>query len=154
MIDKQNLKDFIESRLEGTEYFPVDVTVSGDNVVRVEIDSMGSVDIDYCVELSRAIEEAFPRDEEDYELEVGSAGLTSPFKVPAQYRKNLGNKVEIVTRDGRKLHGILTDAGDSAFTVETTVKVRKEGVKKPVEETQAETFGYGDVKSVRYELEF
>ena len=38
MIDKQNLKDFIEKRLEGTEYFPVDVTVSGDNVVRVEID--------------------------------------------------------------------------------------------------------------------
>ena len=135
MIDKQNLKDFIEKRLEGTEYFPVDVTVSGDNVVRVEIDSTGSVDIDYCVELSKAIEEAFPRDEEDYELEVGSAGLTSPFKVSAQYRKNLGNKVEVVTRDGRKLHGVLTDAGDDAFTVETTVKVRKEGVKKPVEET-------------------
>lgn len=154
MIDKQNLKDFIEKRLEGTEYFPVDVTVSGDNVVRVEIDSTGSVDIDYCVELSKAIEEAFPREEEDYELEVGSAGLTSPFKVTAQYRKNLGNKVEVVTRDGRKLHGVLTDARDDAFTVETTVKVRKEGVKKPVEETRPETFAYGDVKSVRYELEF
>lgn len=154
MIDKQNLKDFIEGRLSGTEYFLVDLTVSGDNVVRVEIDSTDSVDIDRCVALSRAIEEAFPRDDEDYELEVGSAGLTSPFKVPAQYRKNLGNKVEVVTRDGRKLHGVLTAADDTSFAVETMVKVRREGVKKPVEEARSETFGYGDVKSVRYELEF
>lgn len=154
MIDKQILRDFIESRLEGTDCFLVDLTVSGDNVIRVEIDSMTSVDIDFCVELSRAVEAAFPRDDEDYELEVGSAGLTSPFKVPAQYRKNVGNKVEVLTRDGRKLRGVLTEAGDDSFTVETGVKVRCEGMKKPVEEMRAETFGYDGVKSVRYELEF
>lgn len=154
MTDKQILRDFIEGRLEGTDCFLVDLTVSGDNVIRVEIDSETSVSIDFCVELSKAVEAAFPRDDEDYELEVGSAGLTTPFKVPAQYRKNLGNKVEVLTRDGRRLHGILADADESSFTVETRVKVRREGVKKPVEELRTETFGYEAVKSVRYELEF
>lgn len=154
MIDKQALQDFITGRLEGTDYFLVDVTVSKSNEIKVEIDSMGSVDIDYCVGLTRAIEEAFPRDDEDYELEVGSAGLTSPFKVRAQYEKNLGNKVEVLTADGRKLHGVLTGAGDDSFTVDVTVKVRPEGAKRPVELTESLTFPYTGVKSVRYEFEF
>ena len=124
------------------------------NEIKVEIDSMDSIDIDFCVELSRDIETAFPRDDEDYELEVGSAGLTSPFKVLAQYRKNLGNKVEVLTRDGRKLHGILVEAADDRFAIEMQVKVKREGAKRPVEETQREEFAYSDVKSVCYDLDF
>lgn len=154
MIDKTALREFIENRLEGTEYFLVDLTVSADNEIKIEIDSRSSIDIDFCIGLSKAIEEAFPRDEEDYELEVGSAGLTSPFKVVAQYEKNIGNKVEVLTRDGRKLHGTLTAAGPEEFTVDTLVKVRPEGAKRPVEQIVPETFAYGDVKSVKYEFEF
>lgn len=154
MTDKTALREFIESRLDGTDYFLVDLSVSGDNEIRIEIDSMSGVDIDYCIGLSRAIEEAFPRDEEDYELEVGSAGLTSPFKVLAQYEKNIGNKVEVLTRDGRKLHGVLSAAGPEDFTVDTVVKVRPEGAKRPVEQIVPQTFAYGDVKSVRYEFDF
>ena len=154
MTDKTALREFIEKSLEGTPYFLVDITVSGDNEIRIEIDSREGVDIDRCIELSRAIEEAFPRDEEDYELEVGSAGLTSPFKVLAQYEKNIGNKVEVLTRDGRKLHGVLASAGPEEFTVDTIAKVRPEGAKRPVETLVPETFACGEVKSVRYELEF
>lgn len=133
MIDKQALESFIEQRLEDTDYFLVSVSVSAQNEIRVEIDSTGRVDIDFCVELSRAIEDAFPRDDEDYELEVGSAGLTAPFKVPGQYEKNLGNRVEVLTRDGRKLRGILAEYDDNGFTIVTTVRVREEGSKRPVE---------------------
>lgn len=154
MIDKAKLRDFVEKQLEGSDYFLVDLAVSPANEIKIEIDSTGNVDIDYCVALTRAIEEEFPRDDEDYELEVGSAGFTSPFKVRKQYEKNIGNKVEIVTRDGRKLHGVLTAVGDDDFTVETIVKVRPEGAKRPVEQTQEETFPYAGVKSVKYEFEF
>ena len=72
----------------------------------------------------------------------------------AQYEKNIGNKVEVLTRDGRKLHGTLTTAGPEQFTVDTLVKVRPEGAKRPVEQIVPETFAYGDVKSVKYEFEF
>lgn len=154
MIDKQALQDFIDTRLEGTGYFPVDLTVSKENEIKVEVDSKAGVDIDFCIGLTRDIEEAFPREDEDYELEVGSAGLTSPFKVRAQYEKNLGNKVEVLTRDGRKLHGVLTSVQHDTFTIETVAKVRPEGAKRPVEQKVPQTFGYADVKSVRYELEF
>ena len=81
----------------------VDVRVTPDNNVTVEIDNPEGVDIDTCASLTRKIEARFNRDEDDYELEVGSAGLTSPFKVRGQYVKNVGNPVEVLTKDGRKI---------------------------------------------------
>ena len=74
MIDKQALEQFIQTRLENTDYFIVDVSVSQSNDIVVEIDHPEAVDLDFCIELNRAIENAFPRDDEDYSLEVGSAG--------------------------------------------------------------------------------
>ena len=87
MIDKAKLIDVINASIEGSELFLVDVTVSRDNNIVVEIDSMESVSIDDCASLTKAIENNFDREVEDYELEVGSAGLTSPFKVKKQYEK-------------------------------------------------------------------
>ena len=84
MIQKDIITNLVISKLSDTRYFLVDVTVSADNVIKVEIDAEEGVDIDFCVELNRFIEANFDREVEDYELEVGSAGLTSPFKVKRQ----------------------------------------------------------------------
>lgn len=155
MIDRNLLTEFVEKHLEGTQLFVVDVTVTPDNHITVEIDSReGGVDIDRCVELTRAIEAEFDRDREDYELEVGSAGLTSPFKVKAQYDKNLGNEVEVLTRDGRKLKGTLTEAGADDFTVEVATKVKREGEKRPSVEMVPTRLRYDEVKYTKYLLNF
>lgn len=154
MIDKQALTTFIESRLEGTDLFLVDLKISSDNNIVVEIDSDTSVDIDRCVELTRAIESEFNRDEEDYELEVGSCGLTSPFKVRRQYEKNRGKEVEVLTLGGKKYKGMLQDAGDDSFTVICEEKVKKEGSKRPVIEKVSHTFPYAEVKYTKYLLQF
>ncbi|MDE5553964.1 MAG: ribosome assembly cofactor RimP, partial [Muribaculaceae bacterium] len=110
MIDKQLLAKTVEDAIAGTNLFVVDIAVKPGNNIIVEVDSAEGVDIDTCVDITRKIESVFDRDVEDYELEVGSAGLTSPFKVKGQYEKNIGNEVEIVTRDGRKLSGRLVEA--------------------------------------------
>ena len=81
MLDKKLLSEVVNDAISGSDICVVDITVSADNVVDVELDSMGSIDIDTCVALSREIEKHFDRDVEDYELQLGSAGLTSPFKV-------------------------------------------------------------------------
>ena len=139
-----------------TDYYLVDVRAEAGDRYVVEIDSDNGVDIDYCVELSRAVEEEFPRedDSEDYELDIGSAGLTSPFKVYRQYVKNIGHDVEVLTRDGRKLHGVLREAGPESFTVETVVKEKPEGAKRPVEVRRPVVIPYADAKSVRCDLKF
>ena len=154
MIDKKLIEQTVAEALEGTDMFPVEVTVTPDNRIVVEVDSATAVDIDSCAALSRAIEEKLDREEEDFELEVGSAGLTSPFKVKAQFDKNVGNEVEVLTRDGRKFSGTLVETTPETFTVEVARKVKKEGAKRPVVEMQPETLKYGDAKSVKYVINF
>lgn len=135
--------------------FVVDVRVTPTNEITVEIDSVEGIDIDTCAAITRRIEEVFDRDVEDYQLEVGSAGLTAPFKVRGQYLKNIGNEVQVLTRDGRKLKGILSDvADDDSFTIEIPVKVKHEGAKRPVIEMQPQVFKPADCKSVEYVINF
>lgn len=154
MIDRQTLADVVNAHL-GDNLFLVDIEVSGDNRIVVEVDSReGSVKIDDCVAINRAVEASFDRDVEDYELEVGSAGLTSPFKVKAQYEKNLGNEVEVLTNDGRKLKGVLSAVDDDTFTIKVTKKVKPEGAKRPVMVEEDETINYNETKYTKYLIQF
>ena len=81
MIEKETVKSLVNQWLEGKEYFLTDLSVSADNRIVVEIDHKEGVWIDDCVNLSRYIDQHLDRDVEDYELEVGSAGIGQPFKV-------------------------------------------------------------------------
>lgn len=154
MIDKKEIEAWLDKELEGTDMFPVSVEVTASGEIRIEVDSEGSVDIDRCVELSHDFEEAFPRDDEDYELEIGSAGITSPLRVRRQYDKNAGHEVEVLTRDGRKLTGTLLEPDDEGFTLRRMVKVRPEGAKRPVEQPEDERLAYAGCKSVVPVLKF
>ena len=144
-----------------TDLFLVDISVTPDNNITVEVDSATGVDIDACAAITRAVEAVFDRDAEDYALEVGSAGLTAPMKVRGQYDKNLGNDVEILTRDGRKLRGTLVEVApgetgdtDVDFTIETSVKVKEPGAKRPVVKVEPVKLNSNYCKYVKYELKF
>ena len=73
MISKELVQQLVEQWLEGKDYFLTDLTVSADARIVVEIDHEEGVWIEDCVTLSRFIENGLDRDEEDFELEVGSA---------------------------------------------------------------------------------
>lgn len=154
MIDKKELQAFIEDQLKDTAYFLTDLKVSPTNEITVEIDSLTPGDIEECVSLTRAIEETFDRDIEDYELEVGTAGLTSPLKVRRQYDKYLGQDLEVLTTDGRKLHGMLRKADDEGIILGIQQKVKKEGSKKPVIETIDVDLPFSLIKRAVYDLKF
>ncbi|MDE7421235.1 MAG: ribosome assembly cofactor RimP [Muribaculaceae bacterium] len=154
MIDKQELQAFVEDQLKDTEYFLTDLKVSPSNEITVEIDSLTPGDIEECVNLTRAIEGAFDRDVEDYELEVGTAGLTSPLKVKRQYEKYVGQDLEVLTTDGRKLHGMLRKVDDEGIILSIRQKVKKEGSKKPVLETLDLDLPFSNIKKAVYDLKF
>ena len=154
MIDAAEIKNFVEKTIEGTELFLVDVKVTADNFIEVEIDSNSPISIEECEKLTRAIEGEFDRDKEDYTLEVGSAGLTSPFKVKRQYQKYVGKEVETVLKTGIKLTGTLTNADDNGFTITTLEKVRKPDSKRPVMEEREHSLDYNEVKQTKYILKF
>lgn len=155
MIDKELLKQFINEKIADTGLFLVDVAVTTDNEITVELEGYDrDVSIDDCVALNNAVLDAFDRDKEDYQLEIGSAGLTSPFKVKAQYDKNIGNEVEVLTADGKKMHGVLASASDESFAITVEKKVKVEGKKRPelVEETIE--LKYNEIKYTKYLIQF
>ena len=154
MIEKKTVSQIVEGWLEGKDYFLVEVTVSPDDKIVVEIDHAEGVWIEDCVELSRFIESKLNREEEDYELEVGSAGIGQPFKVLQQYYNHVGSDVEVLTKDGRKLTGVLKDADEEKFVVAVQKKVKVEGAKRPKLMEEDETFRYDEIKYTKYLISF
>ena len=154
MIEKKTVSLIVEEWLEGKDYFLVEVTVSPDDKIVVEIDHAEGVWIEDCVELSRFIESKLNREEEDYELEVGSAGIGQPFKVLQQYYNHVGSDVEVLTKDGRKLTGVLKDADEEKFVVAVQKKVKVEGAKRPKLMEEDETFRYDEIKYTKYLISF
>ncbi|WP_308777170.1 ribosome assembly cofactor RimP [uncultured Bacteroides sp.] len=154
MIDKNVVTRIVDEWLEGKDYFLVDVTVSPDDKIIVEIDHAEGVWIDDCVELSRYIESKLNREEEDYELEVGSAGIGQPFKVLKQYMIHLGKDVEVLDNNGKKWTGVLADVNDENFTVTVEVKIKPEGAKRPKLVEQNVTFTYDEIKYTKYLISF
>lgn len=155
-MEKEPIRAFAEQWLETHHpaVFLVDVKVSPANDIDIEMAAPDGVDIDTCVELTHAIEEAFDREKEDYSLQVGSAGLTEPFKVWRQYDMNIGNEVEVLAADGKKYRGVLDQAGQDTFTLLIPTKIKEEGAKKARIEDRPVTFRYDEVKSTRYLLRF
>ena len=154
MIDKNVVGGIVNEWLEDKDYFLVDVSVSPDDKIVVEIDHAEGVWIDDCVELSRFIESKLDREEEDYELEVGSAGIGQPFKVLQQYLIHIGKEVEVLTREGKKLEGVLKDANEENMTVTVQKKVKLEGSKRPKLVQEDLTYAYNEIKYTKYLISF
>ena len=152
MIDKDLIRQTIEEKLASTDCFLVSLSISGDNQIMVEIDSETSVDLDFCVELTRYIEQHFDRDAEDYSLEIGSYSITKPFVDRRQYRKNIGRKVEVLTEESRKIRGTLVAVDNDGFTLEIEEKELVEGKKRKKLVNKEITLLYNSVKQTKLEF--
>lgn len=154
MIDKDLITQLVTEELSSSDNFLVDVSVSPDNSIVVEIDNDESVSIDDCISLSKYLEEHLDRDKEDFNLEVGSAGITSPFKTLRQYQKYIGKEVEVMLRKGPKMKGILKNADDSGITISIEKKVKPEGAKKKISVAEDFPFTLDEIKYTKYIISF
>jgi len=157
MIDSNVVRKLVEQWLQenkGKDYFLVDVQVNPDDKIVVEIDHADGVWINDCEELSRFIESHLSREDEDYELEVGSAGLGQPFKVPQQYVNNIGNDVEVLDAEGHKVKGVLKSVDGTDFTVTVSEKVQVEEKKRPQRMDVDHTYNMDSVKYTKYIISF
>ena len=154
MISKDTVKQIVESYITDKGYYLVDINVTKDNHISVEIDHFEGVSIDFCVELTREIESGIDRETEDYELQVSSAGLTEPFKVLKQYQKNTGNEVEVLTKEGKKITGVLTAADAEKITLQIEKQIKPEGAKRKVTLSEDLEIPYENIKTTKYIIRF
>lgn len=149
MITEAVVKEIVNDKLSADGYFFVDLSIGADNSIHLVIDNKEGVSIDYCVELTRFIEEKLDRDVEDYSLEVSSAGIGAVLKVLGQYEKNIGNEVEVTMLNGAWQKGVLTAADAEGFEIDCVEKEKVEGSKKKVEVTKHYRYTYNEVKQVK-----
>lgn len=154
MIDAKKVIGAAEKALDGGELFLVEVNVSPANEIEVVVDCDTNVDIDACVSLSRAIEEAFDREAEDFELTVTSAGVGRPLKMLRQYKKLLGKSVEVVLKDGIKIIATLDAADEGSITLTYPEKVAVEGTKRKQTVETTKTYALDQVKTTAEYLDF
>ncbi len=156
MIDKNVIKTAVEEWLEQNEYYLVDVEMTPDERIVIEIDHADGVWIEDCADLSRFLQEKLGEELGDYELEVGSAGIGQPFKVIQQYRNHIGKEVEVLQQNGLKIQGILKEVSEDGTQFVITAKEKQyvEGKKRPVLVDVDKAFAISDVKYCKYLLNF
>ena len=149
MITKDDVLSIIKDKVEADGNFVVEVSVSPSNEIRIVVDGEKGIPISYCEELDALVETSLDRDKEDYSLEVSSAGICTELKVFGQFRKNIGNRVEVTMPNGAWVRGVLVDADELGFDLETEEKRKVEGEKKKQVFKTVTHYALADVKMVR-----
>ncbi|GLU42718.1 ribosome assembly cofactor RimP [Allomuricauda sp. NBRC 101325] len=152
------LKEKVESLLnkaleENPSLFLIDFTVGGDNTIRVILDGDNGVNLQDCMNVSRAIEHNLDREEEDFALEVTSAGATSPLELPRQYKKNIGRKLKVRTTS-EELEGKLVETSEDHITLEWKAREPKAVGKGKVTVQKKQQIAFSDIKEAKVILNF
>ena len=151
MVNKENIQSLVEEYLRGTDYELITLEISAANEILIEIDRLAGVDVEDCGKLnSWLVEQLDTAGEEDYALEVGSVSLSDPFKTKMQYEKHLGEDVEVLTAEGKKVRGQLVSVDEETFSVDVDTPVVVEGKKRKQHAMVTHTWGYGDVRYTKY----
>jgi ribosome maturation factor RimP len=154
MINKETIKTLTEEWLHDNDYFLVDINFASDDRIVIEIDHADGVWIEDCAELSRFLQERLGDELGDYELEVGSAGLGQPFKVAQQYINHIGDTVEVLDQEGKKVLGTLKSVDGRNFVVTIQEKQKQEGKKRPVIVDVDKVYSMDNIKYAKYILAF
>lgn len=138
---------------EHPSLFLIDFTIGGDNTIKVVLDGDKGVTLQDCMDVSRAIEHNLDREEEDFSLEVASAGATSPLKMPRQYTKNIGRKLKVRTDSG-ELEGTLVQATENNITLEWKAREPKPVGKGKVTVQKKRDIPFSEIQEAKVILKF
>ena len=153
MLTQTLVEEFVLAYLaDYPDYELITCRVSPSLEILVEVDAFKGVDLVFCEELSRYLQQELDKTGENYELEVGSVSITDPFKTRMQYEKHIGHPVELLTKEGVKMHGQLVNVEPDFFEADVETMVQVEGKKKRQKQILTHRFGYDDVKYCRYDL--
>lgn len=145
------LQEFLETR---KDLFLVDLKISVGNDIVVVLDGDESVSIQDCLDVSRAVEFSLDREKTDFSLQVMSAGLSEPLKLPRQYQKNIGRELEVTLNNDEKISGELVEADEEKVVLLLRYR-RPKLVGKGKEDVEEEReMLYSDIKKALIIIKF
>ena len=151
---KDKVKTLLEEVLtEKEDLFLIDFQISQGNKIKVILDGDQGVTLQDCMDVSRAIEHNLDREEEDFSLEVASAGATSPLVIPRQYKKNIGRELEVKTEE-RNFEGKLIGATEGHITLEWKDREPKPVGKGKITVQKKQEIAISDIQEAKVVLKF
>ena len=119
MMFKNKVQTLLDTALAEREHlFLIDLSINEANKISVVLDGDFGVNLQDCIDVSRAIENNLDREEQDFSLEVASAGVSSPLKLVRQFKKNIGRTLKVKTTSSEEVEAELTAADDEKITLE------------------------------------
>ena len=134
-----------ESIQEKPSIFLIDLAITDAFKIIVTIDGDTGVQLQDCIDISRAIENNLDREEQDFSLEVASVGVGSPLKLVRQYIKNIGRTL-IVKLAAETIEAQLVDANDNFITLAWEAREPKKIGKGKETVQKRQEIPYSDIK--------
>lgn len=150
MSFKEQVEQLVKAALdENSTLFLIDLSIGGDNTIRILLDGDEGVTLQACMEVSRKVEHNLDREENDFSLEVSSCGVGSPLTLPRQFKKNVDRKLEVVDSEDKLVQGTLITVTEDSFTLEWKARESKPIGKGKVTVTKTREFKYGSFKNAK-----
>lgn len=154
LMQQELVKDLLERALDEKEgLFLIDFEMKADNQILVVIDGDQGVSVNDCIDVSRAIEHNLDREEEDFSLEVTSAGVSAPLLIPRQFKKNIGRKLAVKTKD-EAIEANLEDANEKEITLHWKAREPKPVGKGKVTVKKEAVIPYSDIVEAKVMITF
>ena len=151
---KNKVEALIQEALEvDKNLFLINFEIKPSNTIEVIIDGDNGVSVEDCIAMSRAIEHNLDRDEEDFALQVMSAGVTEGLVHKRQYAKNIGRTIAVETAND-KIEGELTATTDSEFTLQWRAREPKPIGKGKVTVDKKQEIAYEEVVRANVVVKF
>ena len=152
---KEKVTALLQEAFEEYEnLFLIDLKIKGNNEIVVVIDGDQGVTVQDCIDVSRKVEHNLDREEEDFSLEVMSAGATEPLINTRQYKKNEGRDLEVVLQDGSKIAGNLIQVHDEGIVLFWKERVPKEVGKGKMTVEKEEVIAFEAIKQAKVKIKF
>ena len=142
-----------EALEERQDLFLIDMSIGGDNAINIVIDGDKGVLVEDCMFISRAIEHNLDREEEDFSLEVASAGATTPLTHTRQYKKHVGRLLNVKTAN-QNIEGKLANVSDLDILLEWKAREPKPVGKGKVTVQKRAQVAYKDIVEAKVMIKF
>jgi len=151
---KEKVEKLLEKALEeNPSLFLISLSMSSANHIQIIIDGDEAVSVQNCMDISRAIEHNLDREEEDFSLEVLSAGVSEPLTQKRQYKKNIGRDLKVKTQENT-IEGTLIEATDEAIKLQWKAREPKPTGKGKVTVEKETEIPYSTIVEAKVMIKF
>ncbi|MGV6844880.1 MAG: ribosome assembly cofactor RimP [Lutibacter sp.] len=154
-MEVEKIENLVNKAIENrSDLFLIDLKITGDNKIFVEIDGDNGVALQDCINVSRAVEHNLDREEEDFSLEVTSPDIAKPLKIKRQYFKNINRTLQVIDLKDNLYEGKLTKVGDSVIFLEWKTREPKPIGKGKVTVIKEKEIAIAEIKEAKVKLVF